>query len=204
MWIFTDPSCTNKFDNGWDGYKIPGAAGNPQLFAMESDGNYQIDAVADVNETNLGFNAGLETDYKLTFTHQNTDKVYTGLYLVDLLENKTTDITASGSEYSFTAVSTPTPVNRFKIVTSPTINTNTLQVSSNLKIFNSKGTLYIQNQSNQNGNLILYNMDGKAVKKIEFKANEITTFSTVNFIPGAYVAKANTNLEIVTEKIIIR
>ena len=204
MWLFTDPSCTSKFDNGWDGYKITGALGNPQLFAMESDGNYQIDAVADVNETNLGFNAGQETDYKLTFTHQNTDKVYTGLYLVDLLENKTTDITASGSEYSFSAVSTPTPVNRFKIVTSPTINTNTLQVSSNLKIFNSKGTLYIQNQSNQNGNLVLYNMDGKAVKKIEFKANEITTFSTVNFIPGAYVAKANTNLEMVAGKIIIR
>ena len=204
MWIFTDPSCTNQFDNGWDGYKIPGAAGNPQLFAMESDGNYQIDAVSDVNETNLGFSAGQETNYTLTFTHQNTDKVYTGLYLVDLLENKTTDITTSGSVYTFTAMSTSTPVNRFKIVTSPTVDTNNLQVTSNLKIFNSKGTVYIQNQSDQNGNLILYNMDGKAVKKIEFKANEITSFSTVNLIPGAYVAKANTNLEMVAGKIIIR
>jgi hypothetical protein len=47
-------------------------------------------------------------------------------------------------------------------------------------------------------------MNGVAVKKIEFKANIITTFSTSNLIPGVYVANAITNLEKVTERIIIR
>jgi len=204
MWIFSDPTCTAGFDNGWDGYKMKGAAQSPQIFAMEATGDFQIDAVADVNGTFLGFNAGTETDYKLTFMHQNTEKSYQKIYLIDLLENKTTDITTTGSEYSFTAISTPTPVKRFKIVTDPNIGTSTPQVSSLLKIFNSNGILFVQNQTDHSGSLTLYNMNGVAVKKIDYKANEITTISTSNILPGAYIAKASTNQEMVTERIIIR
>lgn len=204
MWIFSDPTCTTGFDNGWDGYKIKSAPQGPQIYAMESTGDFQIDAVADENGTSLGFNAGAETDYKLTFTHQNTNKLYQAIYLVDLLENKTTDITITGSEYSFTAISTPTPVKRFKIVTDANIKTGTPNVSSLVKIFNSNGILFVQNQTDHIGSLTLFNLNGVAVKKTEYKANEITTISTSNLLPGAYVAKASTNQEMVTEKIIIR
>lgn len=204
VWIFSDPTCSAGFNNGWDGYKMMGATSNPQIYAMEATGDYQIDAVANINETFLGFNAGTETDYKLSFTHQNTDKLYQGIYLVDLLENKTTDITTSGSEYGFTAVSTPTPVKRFKLVAVSAVKTEIPAVSSQLKIFNSNGTLFVQNNSDQNGSLTLFNMNGVAVKKTDYKANEITTISTTNLLPGAYIAKAFTNQEMVTERIIIR
>ena len=204
LWIFSDPTCTSDFDNGWDGYKMMGATHNPQLYAMEPNGDFQIDAVADINGTYLGFNAGDETDYKLTFTHQNTDKRYKEIYLVDLLENKTTDITSNGSEYSFTSIPTPTPVKRFKIVTVSDIGTGTPHVGSLVKIFNSNGILFVQNNTDNSGSLTLYNMNGVAVKKIEYKANEITTISTSNLLPGAYIAKASTNQEMITERIIIR
>jgi len=204
MWIFTDPKCTNNFDNGWDGKKMMGSVLSPQLFAMEPDGDYQIDAVSDINGTCLGFNAGQDTEFKLIFTHQNAGIRYSGLYLVDLVENKTIDITASGSEYAFNAVSTPSPVKRFKIITSPEMNTNIPAVSSQFKIINSNGTLVIQNQSIQNGNLTLYTMNGVVIGKIACKANAITTFSTSSLLPGAYVAKASTDREMVTERIIIR
>ncbi|MDD4968177.1 MAG: T9SS type A sorting domain-containing protein [Paludibacter sp.] len=204
MWIFTDPACTVNFDNGWDGYKIMGSAQSPQLYAMETAGDFQIDALADINETYLGFNAGADTDYKLTFTHKNTDTHYSDLYLVDLVENKTTDITASGSEYAFTATSTLTPVKRFKIITGSEMNTKTPVVSSLMKVFYSNGTLVIQNQSSQNGELVLYNLNGIAVKRVAYKANDITTISTSNLMPGAYVAKASNSREVVTERLIIR
>ena len=204
MWIFTDPGCSGKFDNGWDGYKIMGSAQSPQLYAMETAGDFQIDALADINETYLGFNAGADTDYKLTFTHKNIDTRYSGLYLVDLVENKTTDITASGSEYAFTATSTPTPVKRFKIITGSEVNTKTQVVSSLVKVFYSNGTLVIQNHSGQNGELVLFNLNGIAVKKVAYKANDITTISTSNLVPGAYVAKASSSREVVTERLIIR
>jgi len=204
MWIFTDPGCTTKFDNGWDGYKMMGSLQSPQLYAMEPDGNYQIDAVSDISGTVIGFNAGQDTDYKLTFTHQNTDTRYSALYLIDATENKTIDITASGSEYAFTATSTPGTTSRFKIITDTDANTGIPQVTSSVKIINSNGTLVINNLTDQNGDLTLYTMNGLAVKKIEFKTNSITSFSTANLLPGAYVAKAQTNLVTVTEKIIIR
>ena len=204
LWIFSDPTCTADFDNGWDGYKMMGAAQNPQLYAMESKGDFQIDAVADINGTYLGFNAGEETNYKLTFTHQNTDKLYQKIYLVDLVENVTTDITISGSEYVFTASSTPTPVKRFKIVTASDVKTSIPHVNSLVKIYNSNGILFVQNQTEHMGCLTLYNMNGVAVKKIEYKANGITTTSTSNLLPGAYIAKTSSNQEMVTERIIIR
>jgi hypothetical protein len=204
MWIFTDPTCTGNFDKGWDGYKMQGSILTPQLYAMEAAGDLQIDAVADVNGTFLGFSAGQDTDYKLTFTHQNTQKRYSGLYLVDLLENKTTDITASGSEYSFTAQSSANPVKRFKIITNSEVATNNPVTSSLFKIFNSNGTLVIQNNTNQDGNLVIYTMNGVTVEIMAYKANGITTFSTARLLPGAYIAKAGSDKERVTERIIIR
>jgi hypothetical protein len=204
MWLFTDQNCSAKFDNGWDGYKMTGSIGTPQLYAIEDAGNFQIDALSDINGTTLGFVAGQETNYKLSFTHLNTGNRYSGIYLVDLIQNVTTDITASGSEYAFTSEPTPLAVTRFKIVATPTVDTGSPQINSTMKVFNSNGTLYIQNRSDKNGNLTLYNMNGVAVKRIEFKANNITTISTLNLVPGAYIASAITNLEKVTERIIIR
>jgi len=204
VWIFSDPTCTAGFDNGWDGYKMMGAAQNPQIYVMEPTCDLQIDAVNEVNGTFLGFNAGTETNYKLTFSHLNTEKLYQSIYLVDLLDNKTTDITTTGSEYNFTAVSTPSPVKRFKLITVSAVKTGTPAVSSQVKIFNTNGTLFVQNNSDQTGSLTLYNMNGVAVKKADYKANEITTISTTNLLPGAYIAKAFTNREMVTERIIIR
>lgn len=204
MWIFTDSTCSAKFDNGWDGYKMKGSTGMPQLYAMETSGDFQIDALSDINGTYLGFVPGLETNYKLTFTHLNTEKRYTGIYLVDLVKNVTTDITSSGSEYAFTSEPAQIALKRFKIVASTEVETQNPQITSHMKVFNSNGTLFIQNRSNQDGNLILYTMNGVAVQRLEFKANKITAFSTSNLVPGAYVANAITNLEKVTERIIIR
>jgi hypothetical protein len=63
LWLFTDSTCTHSFDNGWDGIKFIGSPLAPQLFAMEADGNYQINTVNDVNNTELGFQAGEDTQY---------------------------------------------------------------------------------------------------------------------------------------------
>ena len=58
MWIFSKDGATRNFDNGSDGFKISGSALAPQIYAVENDGIYQIDAVADMNNTNIAFQAG--------------------------------------------------------------------------------------------------------------------------------------------------
>ncbi|MDP4238209.1 MAG: hypothetical protein Q8904_01895 [Bacteroidota bacterium] len=118
MWIFSVASCTYGFDNGWDGFKMLGSSLAPQLFAIEPDGNYQVDAVPDANNTYLGFSAGVDSVYTFTFNNENLDLRYQQLYLIDSIANKTIDIYQTGSTYTFSALRTPQPVKRFKIVTS--------------------------------------------------------------------------------------
>ncbi|MEI7501953.1 MAG: T9SS type A sorting domain-containing protein [Paludibacter sp.] len=200
IWLFSQPNCSHKFDNGWDGEKLSGSAFCSQLFAMEKDGNYQVDAVDDMNNTDLGFQAGQDNEYKLTFTHINTLKQYAGILLLDMVENKTIDITPSGSTYTFNANSTTAPVKRFKIITlnsQESISGNTSQIT----IFYAAKTAFIKNLSNQDGQWILYDISGHVVSTSSFAANAITTLTETK--SGVYILKAITSKEVVTQKIII-
>jgi len=219
--VYSDSSSTVNYDKGWDVTKTFGSALNPQIYAMEADGNYQLNSVNDINDTYLGFLPGEDTNYTLTFTHENVDLRYQELYLVDLLENKTIDIYASGTTYSFVAEQTNTPVKRFVIITSlpePVIvvddevsknpktpkDLNVLKnANSKLKIFNSQRTIVIDNPGDA-GELTLYNaQSGRIVSKYSFNGNGITTLST-DIPEGVYVVKGITRNEMLTERIIVR
>jgi len=201
MWLFSNSLCTRNFDNGWDGAKIIGSSLAPQIFAIEPDNNYQVDAVDDINNTLLGFQAGEDIEYTLTFTHQNIKSKYEGLFLLDLLENKTVDITESGSTYSFAAETTPIPVKRFKIVTRP-YEKDATDGTTQIKVFTSGNTVFVQNLENLNGEMVIYDMMGRTLKKAPFGPYGITAVP-VGDITGAYVVKAATVNESVSKRIII-
>jgi hypothetical protein len=209
MWIYTDPLCTRGFDNGWDGYKMIGSLTSPQIYAMEIDGNYQVNSIDDINNTNLGFKAGLDSVFTLTFTHHNKDARYRYLYLIDLIKNKTIDITASGSQYSFNSNSTDTIENRFKIIATnegidiSTITESPKTIQHSISVFNTDKIILVNNKSSLNGNLYLYDLTGKLVKAMPFKADCINTLS-VKLPPGYYVCTAVTLKEEVTRKLILK
>jgi len=207
MWIFSDPYCSHNFDNGWDGEKFFGSALAPQIFAMEADGNYQVNSVNDMNNTDIGFWAGVDTNYTLTFTNQNFGLQYSNLYLRDLQENTITDITQSGTIYSFTALPTDSPVKRFNILTRSK-NTDTSFESPNaenkqLKIFNSQDNIFVHNSSNMSGNLKLYDISGRCIQNKPFIANGVTTIP-MNLPAGIYIAMGTTANQEVTERLLIR
>jgi hypothetical protein len=204
MWIFTADNCSKNYDCGYDAVKLLGSVSTPQIYATETAGDYQIDAVNDMNNTLLSFMPGSETNLKLKFTHQNLESKYSSVYLVDLLENKTIDVTTSGTEYTFSATSSPTPTSRFKIITTPLVTTgiNTLNKDLNFKIFSSNSSLFVENESGKSGNVIVYNMAGVAVRQAILPSNGITTLS--NLESGAYVAKATIGSDLLTERLIIR
>jgi hypothetical protein len=201
MWLFSQPGCTRNFDNGWDGVKMMGDALTPQIFAIEPDNNYQVDAVDDINNTILGFQAGADSEYTITFTHQNLLSKYQGVYLLDLVENKTTDMTESGSTYSFVAESTPTTVKRFMIITRPYENDST-KANTQLKVFSSGNIVIIQNLGNLNGEMVIYDMMGRDLKKATFGPYGVSAVQ-VNTIPGTYVVNAATETERVSKRIIL-
>jgi len=204
MWIFTNPTCTRKFDNGFDGRKMPGSSQVTQLYSSETDGHYQINAVSDMNESYLGFQPGDDSSFKLVFHHENIEKKYAGIYLVDLVENKTVDVTANGTEYAFNTSSGTAASQRFKIVTSPIESKATEGTNKQLKMFSSAKAVFVENFSGKTGNFVLYNLAGKAVQLFTIDSNGLTTIPTFGLSYGAYVAKVITDSEEVTQRLIIR
>jgi hypothetical protein len=202
MWIFTDSTFTKKYDKGWDGTKMYGSALAPQLYAVGSDGIYQINAVNDMNNTVLGFERGVDDTYTFTFTHENADTRYSGIYLVDSIEHKTIDITASGTQYQFTVDSNGVYPNRFKIITR-SYEQNDPEASSNIKVFNSNGMVFVQNLSSEQGQFSLYDMTGRQLNRTLFGPNSVTQVCTVAQ-QGIYVGKAATNSEKNTKRFIVQ
>ena len=204
MWIFSDTTCTHGFNNGWDGYKFLGSSVAPQLWAMEADGDYQIDGVNNINNTELGFITGEDINYTLTFTHENLSDQYSALYLIDLVQNTTTDITQSGSTYAFTAVKSTTPVKRFRIVTNPGISTNTSNTKDNgLDVFSSFKTIFVQNSTNLNGDVTITDLAGRIVFNAKFIPDGLTSIPT-SLTPGSYLITAATQNNKITKQVIIR
>lgn len=203
MWIISQPDCTREFDNGWDGYKSY-YAGVTQLFAMETSGDYQVNTVDNIHNTYLGFQAGATDTYTMTFTNENIESQYAILYLIDLFDNnKVTDITASGSTYTFTSDATSTPEKRFKIVTNlGTVTDNPTINVAELKIYCSQNTLFVNNQSAVPGTLNIYDIAGRFIQNILFSANNISSLP-INLPAGSYILKAKTNVVEVVQRFIL-
>jgi len=206
MWIFTDTACTHSFDNGYDGEKFIGSPIEPQIFAMETDGIYQVNSVDDMNNTYLGFQAGEDSLYTMTFTHQNADLKYGRVYLVDSVARITTDITPTGSIYTFTSLPTDTIVKRFKIVTNAGVVTklNSNETSNTaLNVFTSQQTIFVDNKSDIPGTLQMVDLAGRTLQKFTFTANSVTAFPT-GLSQGSYIAVAITIKDRITTKLILR
>jgi autotransporter-associated beta strand protein len=194
MWLFTDASCTHNFDNSWDGRKMFGSALVPQLFAKEPDGDYQVNAVNNVNNTNLGFQAGTDSEYKLRFTHVNTQSVYDKLYLLDNVTGVVTDISTSGTEYSFTAQTTSEPTTRFKIlsVLDAVMGETPVSADADIKVFSSGKTIFVRNTTKERGDLMVFDVTGRFIDKLPFNPTS-TTAIPVKLIPGVYVVTTVVN-----------
>jgi len=154
MWIFSIPQCSRDFEQGWDGYKMFNSTKTPQLFAMEETGNFQVNSIPDIDKSYLGFRAGEDTSYTLTFTHFNLELSSKELYLVDLLENKIVDIYASGSKYTFNVHHTFMPVKRFEIVTNLSSLTKAndttiarVNTEESIKTFNTSNAIFVNEQT---------------------------------------------------------
>lgn len=200
MWIFSDDSCSRGFDNGDDGIKILGTALQPQIYAVEADGNYQINAVSDMNNTTIAFQAGEDTEYTLTFNHEFAETKYEKIYLHDLVENTILNITENGSIYKFTATSTPNAVNRFRIITKSIGEESTTQ--SNVKLFVAEQSIYVQNFSDFDGTVYLYDVTGRLHGTTRISPNGVVFFPAKAY--NAYVVKTVLLNETVTQKIVLK
>ena len=202
MWLFTDPACSHGFDNGWDGTKFIGTSLAPQLWAKESSGDYQVNAVNNINNTELGFIKGEDSTYTMTFTHCNTSAMYPSISLMDYATNTVTDITQSGSTYTFAVVPAFTQVNRFKIISGTTALNNIINTTDTYKVYNSLNTIFVENSSNKTGTLAVYDVAGKAINNYRINADGLTTIPT-NLTAGSYLLRINSSKDTYSKLIVI-
>ena len=201
MWIFTNSSCTPQYDNGWDGYKIIGSSKVPQIWSIENNMNLQINTKDNINNSTLGFRYGEDSVYTITVSHTN-DNLYTKLYLVDLLDNSTTDISASGTTVTFKA-NASTPLTRFKIVTGMDITTdNQTSGSIDTNIFNEGSKLYIQNNGTENSTLTIFDLSGKVIKVFKNIAMGNSILESY-LVGGDYIVKLKSTQTETTRKIVV-
>ncbi|MFZ4581211.1 MAG: hypothetical protein ACOYM7_01060 [Paludibacter sp.] len=201
MWLMSNEGFTRGFDNGFDGIKLKGSALNPQLYAVEKDGEYQVNSVDDLNNTTLAFQAGQDTEYKIKFTHsENTSLKYNKILLHDLIENRIVDITSNGSEYTFNASSASSSVLRFKIITQ-TNNLETLK-SDVSKAYYFNNQLYVQNFSDISGRVYVYDISGRTVAIKSISANENIQIATPK--SNVYIVKTVIGNSFETTKLFLK
>lgn len=174
LWLFADEKLSRNFDNGYDGYKLYISPNIAQIYAIEQDGNYQINSVDDLNNTTIAFQPGEDTDYQLIFNNHNLEKRYSKLLLFDLAKEKVMDVTANGSVYNFTADSKLDSVTRFKLITEK-IQTPDVDPSK-VGFYTENNNLHIYNYGNT-GNVMIYDISGRLLFKRHLYPNCITTIA---------------------------
>ena len=200
MWIFSSQEYTRGFDNGSDGRKMPGSVLNPQIYAIEQNEHYQVNAVDDMNNTVLGFKAGRADEYTLRFRHENSAMRYGRVLLHDLQTRQLIDVTQDGSTYSFTATATDAE-QRFRILTRPLGSYS--DIESQISVYNASEMVYIENRSDEIGTIYLYDVSGRLLG--QQRVNGQGGLATMR-VPNQHIVivKVVTPLETVTESIIIQ
>lgn len=200
MWLVANEKFTRSYDDGYDGEKIPGSALDPQIYVIEEDGNYQVGAVDDLNNTTLAFQAGQDTEYKMTVVHENAEGKYSKIYLVDIVANVATDITESGTEYNFTAASTAKPVSRFKIISNSAADG--VVNSTHIKVFTMNNNICVYNDTKLEAKVSVYDLAGRNCGYKTVSTNGIITFPVQ--LQQAYIVKAVTDTLSESTKILIK
>ena len=119
---------TDSLDNGWDGYKVAGEDYASEIYTIRGDANMAVDAVKDMNNTNVAFKASSQdSEYTLSFEYEPDG---TPLYFYDKTTLISTEI-ENGATYTFTADDTKAH-NRFLLTrsNSPQIATGVEEINT--------------------------------------------------------------------------
>lgn len=188
LYLLCREDWTHAYEPGFDGKKIYGDSRTPQLFAIEADDNMSVNAVDDIDGQYLGFIAGEETEYTLTFDPSTLNGRYSRLYLHDLTAGTSIDLLASSS-YSF-SVGKKGETRRFLISSSSTVNEEL--DGGLLKGYAYDGVLYVENFTDSEGDWTIYDAVGRKIDSGTVPGLGRYSY-TLNLPYGAYTVYLRTN-----------
>ncbi len=203
VWLYTHTEATHSFDNGLDGRKIFGNSSLAQLYVSGEDGDYQLNALPDIDGTLIAFKAQVGiNEYTLRFNHANSGQVYRSIILIDLHTGKQMDI-SSGGEYHFIATNEENASKRF-LITTQNINAAD-NAEAEIRIFNRDGINGLINSSQEELQVSLYNISGKLTDRFILPAFSSKYLFTASYPTGVYLLEAcnDTQSKKLVEKLII-
>lgn len=191
MYIIQESSTTRGYDNGYDGKNI-NASGQVNIYTNEPFGKMEVSCANDIDSMYIGFRAGNDTHYTLTFGAIAGDS----LYLQDL-ENDSIIPLFNDEQYHFTAQPNTVNNSRFLLLSHPRFAPNTSTPTTDIngdtlaKIWSIGSTIYIANAP-ANSWATLYTVSGHLVLSTPIANTQSPATLDVSHLPqGVYILRLN-------------
>ena len=194
MYIIQESTTTRDYDNGYD---APNhfAEGIANIYTNEPFGKMEVSCANDIDSMYIGFQAGTDEQYTLSFRSLIGDS----LYLKDL-SNDSIFLLTEGGKYHFTAQPLSTNDLRFQVLLHPVFNnedtnagvTTDMEYVADTYIWHDHNQLYITNAP-ANSILALYNINGQLILSHTTQHNT-HTIDLYNLHQGVYILQLNNQM----------
>ena len=194
MYLIQHENTTRGYDNGYDAKNIL-AEGQANIYTNEVDGQMEISVADQIDSTFIGFTAGEDSVYTLTFT----SLVGEDMYLHDLVEDSLFLLVEDG-QYTFSAQ--PNSVNdmRFQLILHPELpgqdepednmTTGMDNVMSSARVWVNDKRIYIATAP-QNSTIAVYTVSGMCITS-PLTIHEAPCTVDLSHLPtGVYVLRLN-------------
>lgn len=187
VWLFEEADATTEFDNGWDGYKMK-EGDLIQTYVLGSDqSDYQIATVPEIIGTTIGVSSGLNEKYSINFS-VTPDVESRTLFLRDLFTGRNYSI-KNNAEYVINGTNNSNN-NRFKIVASSSSLIDEDIMSSPINIYVMNNIIIVDNQSEEDCSVMVYDLMGRLVANKQAPKSQITEFTNISQNKtGVYIVK---------------
>lgn len=187
VWLFEEADATTEFDNGWDGYKMK-EGDLIQTYVLGSDqSDYQIATVPEIIGTTIGVSSGLNENYSINFS-VTPDVESRNLFLRDLFTGRNYSI-KNNAEYVINGTNNSNN-NRFKIVASSSSLIDEDIMSSPINIYVMNNIIIVDNQSEEDCSVMVYDLMGRLVANKQAPKSQITEFTNISQNKtGVYIVK---------------
>lgn len=193
MYVIQHKNTTRGYDNGYDAKNII-AQGQPNIYTNEPEGQMEISIADQIDSTFIGFAAGEDSEYTLTFT----SLVGQDMYLHDL-EADSLFLLIEEGEYTFSAH--PNSVNdmRFQLLLYPDfsddlpgngVTTGIDNLVSSAQVWVNDKRVYIADAP-QNSTLSVYTISGMSITSPLTIHHAPCTIDLSHLPTGVYVLRLN-------------
>lgn len=194
MYVIQDSLATSGYDNGYDAPKQM-ATGLMNIYTNEPFGKMEISSTDHMDGMYIGFEAGEDSEYAMTFTSLLGDSLYLYDSQQDLIIEMVND-----EQYHF--IAEPYSVNdfRFQIMVAPELseedNNNQGGVTTNVdnistpSVWVNQGKLYVTN-SQENSTIAIYTASGMLMAAPYTIKHTPCTINIAHLPAGVYVLRLN-------------